>query len=456
MIKKTISLILSIALIFLLCVPAYAAADAPDISAEGSVVMDLTTGKVLFEKNPDEKLYPASLTKMLTAILVIENLSLGKTLKADDEVTSVGGSRLNMKTGEQIGAKDALYVMMIGSCNDLAVLLAKAVSGSVEEFAKLMNQKAAELGCTGSNFVNPSGLHDDDHYTTAHDMALIAKYCMDNVIFRDIVRNATFEYTRGSGAENPGSVDTIKTTNWMLNDTTHTMYVGNVKRTPMYEGCIGIKTGTTSQARGCLAAAAVRGSTTMLTVVMHSDGDSKGSYERFVDTIKLMDWALGNYRTSSIMRMSTELGTIKVKKGAVNKVTAVLASDIYITLSSDQSDSSITTEVELDSTLRAPVSQGMVCGKVSVYQDGTLIGQYDAVTASKVDEGGVLSNFGIEDAVAKKIFGAVIAVIVIVIVAFAGYIVYLKIKSERIKKRKAARARARREAEERERENGPL
>ena len=433
--------------------PAHAVSDAPQITAQGAVVMDFTTGELLYEKGAQDRLYPASLTKILTAIVVLENLSLGKTLKADSEVASTGGSRLKMKVGEQISARDALYVMMIGSCNDLAVLLAKAVAGSVSEFSKLMNEKAKEIGCTGTNAVNPNGLHDDEHYTTAHDMALIARYAMQNPVFRDIVRNETYSYTRGQGAEKPGTVEVINTTNWLLNDTTHTMYVGSQKRTPKYEGCIGIKTGHTPQAKGCLAAAATKEGTTILAVVLNSDGDSKGSYERFVDTIKLFDWAFANYRTVSVLRMGTDMGTLKVRKGKVNKVQAVLASDVYATLTSDQDDSVISYDVELDKTIKAPFNQGEVCGKVIVKHDGEPAGEYEIVTASAVKEGGFFSIFGISDETAKLI-GRILLIIVIVLIAgFVGYIAYLKVKSERIKKRKAARAKARREAEEKEREN---
>ncbi len=451
--KKFLSVFLAAVLLAGAClVPAHAVSDAPDITAEGAVTMDFTTGEVLFEKGADKQLYPASLTKILTAVVVLENLSMGKTLKADEEVAATGGSRLKMKNGEQISAKDALYAMMIGSCNDLAVLLAKAVSGSVSEFCKLMNDKAEELGCTGTNFVNPNGLHADDHFTTAHDMAIISRYAMQNAIFRDIVRNESYKLTRGKGAEKPGTEETITTTNWLLNDTTHTMYVGSSRRTPKYDGCIGIKTGHTPQARGCLVAAAARDGSTMLTVVLHSDGDSNGSYERFVDSIKLLDWAFANYRTVSVLKMGMDMGTLKVKKGKTNKVSAVLASDVYATLSSDQDDSMITYDVELDKTIKAPFNQGTVCGKVTVKHDGEFAGEYEIVTASAVKEGGFFSNFGISDEVVKKIGKILLFVVIAAFLIFAGYIGALKIKSERIKKRKAARAKARREAEERERE----
>ena len=447
----SISLILAAALLFAPLANISHASEMPAITAEGAILIDLTTGEVLWEKNPDERLYPASCTKLITAILALENLALNNELTADEEVASTGGSRLSMKVGEKVTVKDAIYELLIGSCNDLAVLLAKAVSGSVEEFARLMNSKAAELGCTNTHFVNPNGLHDDDHYTTAQDLARIAVYCMKNATFREIVKYSEYTYTRGEGSGKSGTVETMKNGNWLLNDTTHVMYVGNQRRTPKYEGCIGIKTGWTSESKGCLIAAAVKGNTTLLSVVLKSDGDSNGSYERFVDTIKMLDWGFANYRTYPGMRMGAEMGEIPVKRGEFNKVKVLLGSDIYATLSSSQSDGAVTTKLTLDDSIQAPFDKGTQCGKVEVFVDGVKSSEHTVVTADAVKKGGILSAFGIEDADAKRIFGGILTVLLLAFVIFVAYIVYLKIKSERKKKRKAARAKAKAEALEKQR-----
>ena len=447
----SISLMLVIALLLAPLASISHASEMPPITAEGAILIDLTTGEVLWEKNPEERLYPASCTKLMTAILSLENLAMNNELTADQEVASTGGSRLSMKVGEKVTVKDAVYELLIGSCNDLAVLLAKAVSGSVEEFARLMNSKAAELGCTDTHFVNPNGLHDDDHYTSAQDLARIAVYCMKNATFREIVKYSQYTYTRGEGSGKKGAVETMTNGNWLLNDTTHVMYVGNQRRTPKYEGCIGIKTGWTSESKGCLVAAAVKGNTTLLSVVLRSDGDSNGSYERFVDTIKLLDWGFANYRTYPAMRMGAEMGEIPVKRGEFNKVKVLLGSDIYATLDTAQSDSAVTTKLTLDESITAPFDKGTACGKVEVFVDGVKNSEYPVVTAEAVKKGGILSVFGIEDADAKRIFGGILTVLLLAFVIFVAYIVYLKIKSERKKKRKAARAKAKAEALEKQR-----
>ncbi len=450
MFKKAVSMILTIALVIsALTVPAFAESAPPELSAEGVLLIDLTTGEVLYEKDPDKQLYPASTTKMMTALLVMENLNLNTTLKADADVASTGGTRLGMKAGEQISAKDALYEMLIGSCNDLAVLLAKAVAGTVEDFAVMMNEKAKEIGCTNTHFVNPSGLHDENHYTTANDLALIAVYCMKKPEFREIVKRSTYTYVRGKGADNPGATETMSSSNWLLNDTSHYMYVGDTRRTPKYDGCIGIKTGWTSQAKGCLVGAATKNGTTLMSVVLKSNGSTNGSYERFIDSIKLLDWGFANYRTYQAASMGKEMGTIAVRNGEFNKVRAVLSTDVYTTLTTLQKDSEVTTQVRLDNSVTAPFDQGTPCGKMDVFVDGQKVGEYDIITASAIKKGGILSVFGIEDATAKKIFAAALIILVVAVVVFIVNLAMRKVKSDKKRARKAAEVKARREELER-------
>ncbi len=434
--KKILSIFIALVIVLGAWAPVFAEGDVPDVTAQAVLVMDLTTGDILYENNADARMYPASLTKILTGIIVIENVSLGATLTADDEVAVVEPTALRMKTGEQINAKDALYCMLVASCNDLAELFAKHVSGSVSEFAKLMNRKAEEIGCTSSHFVNPHGLHDDDHYTTARDLAKIVSYCMKNELFREIVKLPEYTITRGKGANKPGSAETVRSTNWLLYNTTTTIYVGPDKTTPKYEGCIGIKTGYTEEAGGCLIAAAERNGTTIVSIVLGSHGDSRGTYERAVDSIKMLNYGFENFRTLSFRKLGEEVGTLKVKGGEFNKVKAVLGSSIAVTLRNGESDSDVTTKMVLDESVKAPVERGVKCGTLEVYVGGELRGSYDIVTASAIKKGGPLSVFGIEDRDAKKIFLALEVFVALVVLAVLTCLVYAKIKSERRKIRR--------------------
>lgn len=415
---------------------AYGASEVPETTAGAALVADLTTGEILYEKNADSRMYPASLTKIMTGILTIENVSLGVTLTADDDIAAVEPTILKMKAGEQIKAKDALYCMLIASCNDLAVLFAKHISGSTAEFAKLMNQKAEELGCENTHFVNPHGLHDEDHYTTARDLFKIVSYCMKNDLFREIVGMTEYTYTRGKGALNPGKEETVKTTNWLLNNTTTSIYVGPDKRTPKYDGCIGIKTGYDDEAKGCMIAAAEKDGTTIVSIVLRSDGDTSGIYERVVDSIKLLQWGQENFRTYKVVSAGQDLGTVKVKRGAVKTVGAALKDDIYTTLENSESGENVTYEAVLNGPVQAPVARGDVIGKVKLSVGGEPRGEYDIVATSSVDKGGPLSVFGIDDATAAKIFTLLLMLVMIAAVSAGMYFVYVKVRSDRAKARK--------------------
>ena len=413
------------------------------IYGEAAVVADLTTGDVLFTKNAYQKMYPASTTKMMTCILALENLDLNSTITVDGKASGLGGNTLNLKTGERFLAKDLLYGTMIESANDGAMAIALAVAGNEEDFAAMMNKKADEIGCTNTHFVNPHGLHNDNHYSTAYDLFLIARYCMQNETFRDIV--STVSYT--IPATNMTSETRVReNTNWLLNNTTNSLYVNGVKRLPKYDGCIGIKTGMTNKAGNCLVAAAKRNNTTIIAVTLKAPGP----YERVADGIALLDLGFNTIKTEKPLSKGTELGTIKVKRGSVKTVNALLDSDVFATLKMQETADIITSKVELNEELTAPVSKGAIVGKVSVFKAGTLVGDYNAVAANDVPKGGPLSVFGIDDATAAKI-GKVIKIIliilVILVVLFAAWVVYEKEKVRRKKARKAARLKAKQEAE---------
>ena len=415
---------------------AFGASEAPEVTAGAVIVADLTTGEILYEKNADGRMYPASLTKIMTGILTIENVSLGTTLIADDDTAAVEPTILKMKAGEQITAKDALYCMLIASCNDLAELFAKHISGSIAEFAKLMNAKAEELGCENTHFVNPHGLHDNDHYTTARDLLKIVSYCMKNDLFREIVGMTEYTYTRGKGALEPGKTETVKTTNWLLNNTTTSIYVGNEKRTPKYEGCIGIKTGYDDGAKGCMIAAAEQNGTTIVSIVMGCDGDTSGIYERVVDSIKMLQWGQANFHTFKAASEGQSFGQVKVKRGAVKTVGAALKEDIYTTLDASQSGEEVSWEAVLNEPVPAPVARGDVIGKVKLSVGGEPRGEFDIVATSSVDKGGPLSIIGIDDATAARIGVAALMIVMIAAVSAGMYFVYVKVQGDRRKARK--------------------
>ncbi|MBR0138756.1 MAG: D-alanyl-D-alanine carboxypeptidase [Firmicutes bacterium] len=446
--KRFLSVFLSI-LVLTAVLPAgsaFAATDVPKLEAESAMVIDLTTGDVLYKLNENETRYPASTTKMITGILAIEKLDFKATLTADQEVAATLGTSLKLKDGEEINAWDALNAMMVGSCNDCAVLIAKAVAGSTYEFVNMMNAKLAEIGVTKTHFTNPHGLHEDDHYSCASDLAKIAMYCMENETFRQIVRQGDYTVP----ATNKTDQRVVDSTNLLIKDEndTNRIYVDNVLRYCKYPGVFGIKTGYTKAAGGCLISAAENDGTKVMCIVLKSS-----SMGRFADSIKLLDWAFANFRTVQCTHKGAVLEeTVNVKRGAFNKVGVKVADDIFYTIPSEAADSIITTRLVLQESIKAPVEAGMVLGTLEVYESGLKVGETDVLATEDIAKGGILSVFGIEDATAKKIWMGVTLFFVLLFALLATYVIVKRRQIAKKKAAKAARIKARQEEEERRRQ----
>lgn len=462
--KRIISIALCLALMLsIFAVPAYAVTPEPSrMEAEAYMLLDMRTGKVLLHQNEELELEPASTTKMVTGIIIIEEMEKNpglkeRTLVADAEVVKTGGTSLTFKEGEEINAWDALNALLIASCNDCAVLFAKTISGSVPAFVERMNQKLLEIeavidgetvGVTHTQFMNPHGLHDEGHYSTAKDLAVIAMYCMQNETFRQIV--GTSEYTIPKS--NKWDAREIVSTNKLLADDTTQMYVYNDKISTKYEGTFGVKTGFTTPAGGCLVAAAERKSegdqvsTMLMSVIMKS-----GQLSRFADTHKLLNWGFENYYTYKPVENGSDAGTLAVKRGAVKEVPLRTEGEFYIILPRDASTSVISTETHLSDMVTAPVTEGTKLGTIDILEGGELRGTVSVVAAATVEKGGPLSVFGIDDATAHKIFVGIIAGFVTLIVAFVAWVIWARHQTKVKKARKAARIKALREEEARRR-----
>ena len=260
------------------------------IYSEGAVLMDSSTGKVLYGKNENEKLYPASTTKILTAIIAIEKYNLNDKVKANNSALVAipsGYSSAAIQADESLTVQELLELFLIHSANEVGYIFAEDISGSVDDFAVLMNQKASEIGCKNTHFTNPSGIHNPNHYSTPYDMALIAKYCMKNETFRNIVSmtSCTIEPT------DKYEKRYFKNTNDLIDP----------KSKYYYENAIGIKTGFTSQAKNCLIAGSKKDNTELITVVLGAEATEDGRSGRYVDTINLFDYGFANYKTYKIL-----------------------------------------------------------------------------------------------------------------------------------------------------------
>lgn len=419
---------------------AFAAENPPELIAETAILIDATTGAILYEKNKDALMEPASTTKMITCLLAIENLPLDKIVTVDAETPFTEGSRIYLEEGEEITVEELLYALMIESANDTAVALAKEISGSVEGFADLMNERARELGAKNPSFKNPNGLHLEGHFASAYDLAMIAKAGMENPVFRMFV--STYKHTI---PETNKKVERyIYNTNRLIYDEVTKVSVKGVMRPARYEGATGIKTGYTSHAGGCLVSGAKRDGTELIAVVLKST-----DLNRYGDSIALLDYGFENYYTYKAVESGLELEDLEVTRGTVNHVSVEIKEDMYLTLPREASPELVTTEAVMDEIIVAPVAKGQQVGKIEVYEGGSLVGEIPILAAEDVPEGMFLSRFGVEDSVSAEVEKYVV-ITAGTIVFFLLLFVSLRIR-QKLRRKALREKRAREIAEDRAR-----
>ena len=318
--KSCLAFLLSLALILSVFSPVQAAEfpsswpQAPEIAEETGILMEATTGQVLFDKEMDEIRYPASTTKIMTALLILENVKdLSQTVTFTDVITpdlAPGNSTINAQVGEQLTVEECLYGIMLASANEVCTQMAVYVAGSVENFVSMMNKRAAELGCENTHFVNANGLPDPNHYTTAHDLARILTAAIQNEDFCRISGSASY---------------TIPPTNM-------TPYSRNLENSNAlikegeyhYEGVMAGKTGHTEAAKNTLVTAASRDGMTLVCVVLRSDGEN-----RFIDTVSLFDYGFNNFHLSPVYWLDPQnpSGYVVLPKGIESNVLTVTDKD---------------------------------------------------------------------------------------------------------------------------------
>ncbi|HHU63229.1 MAG TPA: D-alanyl-D-alanine carboxypeptidase [Clostridiales bacterium] len=320
-------------------VQARAHAQQPQISAQAAIVMEAGTNRVLYEKNIHKRLANASTTKILTAIIAIEHGKLSDMVRSSANAAKVGGSSIWLTEGEILSMEELLYGLMLNSGNDAAVAIAEHISGSVEGFAALMNKKAREIGAINSNFVNPHGLPDDNHYTTAYDLALIASYAMKNPIFRKIVST---EKRRISW---PGH-------EW------DRILINKNKLLSQYQGANGIKTGYTKKAGRCLVAAAQRNNMQLISVVLNCQ-------PMFEESIVLLDHAFDRFKPQPIIKKDRVLKQVKIEKGEEKNVQLVADKDIILPLAPGEINH-VRVFIDYPKYILAPVHRGKQYGTIKV------------------------------------------------------------------------------------------
>lgn len=354
----------------------FAFANELSLDGQGSILMDFDTKEILYEKNMDMQLYPASTTKIMTAILAIENANLSDIVTVDQEsINLTEGSHIALEPGERLTMEQLLYALLVQSANDAAYVIAKHISGSHEAFANLMNQKAKELGATNTHFVNPNGLHEDEHVTTAYDLAIIAQYAMQNESFRKFVNTLTYTIEPTNIKAEPRY---LKNTNKLL-FSTEAINVDGKYIPAKYEGASGVKTGTTGRALNCLVSFAEKDGQRLLAVVLKANGINVYS-----DTHKLLNYGFNNFSNTIIGYKNEFVENIKVENGIQGFVAGIIDNDFIYPLSNENINK-IQEKITIRENLAAPISSGEILGTKEYYLEDKLIGKANIVSTMDIE-----------------------------------------------------------------------
>ena len=333
--------------------------DDATAGAEGAVLIEASTQRVVLERDAQKKLPMASTTKVMTALIAIERCGLDEMVAVPDLAVGAEGSSMYLRHGEKLSMRDLLYGLMLTSGNDAAIAIAMHICGSVEQFADLMNKRARQLGCLNTHFVTPNGLHRDDHYTTALDLARITTAAMQNETFRTIVGTTYYQTATGD----------------------HIRHVKNKNRTLwQYEGGCGVKTGYTKASGRCLAFAAKRGDTLLIGVILNAPklwDVAFGMLDKGFDTIE----------TRTFMTASQRVRTISVHGGDKKTLELVAKGDILYPIDKNGADS-VELRVTAPAALAAPVEAGQAVGTLTLYVNGRDVASTELCAAEGVGRAG--------------------------------------------------------------------
>lgn len=339
---------------------------AVTVNSPNAILIDADTGRILYEKNAYESAYPASTTKILTAILTLENCELDEVAKASyAAIMSVpsGGSIANIQVDEELTIENLLKALLICSGNDAANVLAEYIGGSIESFASMMNTRAKELGAQNTHFVNANGLHEDDHYSCAYDLAIFAKYAMDHFpVFRDIVATSHFRL--------PASNKYTSDDRYFLNSNQLIIpNSSNSSKNYYYPYATGLKTGYTSAAKNCLVASATKDNVSLICVILGATQSDSGVSYRYTDAKALLDFGFDELVSNKFLDAGTVVDTVEVsnaKKGE-NTLELVTEKDLIATINRTDLYTEFEKTITIQENITAPISAGDVLGTITYH-----------------------------------------------------------------------------------------
>lgn len=363
------SLTVIFSLLSLLPAPQTVQAFNPKIHAKAALLMEPETGEVIFAYNEHEQLFPASITKIMTLLLVMEDLNNGE-IKLEDQVvvseraSSMGGSEIFLSAGDVVDLESLLIGITVGSANDAAVAVAEHLAGSVEAFAERMNKRAAELGMKNTNFVNPTGLHHDQHVTSAYDIALMSREIIKHPLF--------FNWSKTWMDENflEGKIKSGK------------VYLSNTNRLIFdYQHCDGLKTGFTRQSGHSISATAKRENTRFLAIILNAPS----SQVRYEEAANLLNHGFANYEYIPLAAEKEKIACLPVEKGHLTEVDVLVKENLSMLLKRGE-EISYTTETFLPKKLGAPLSDGSIVGKIKVTAGEKILREADLVAAENISK----------------------------------------------------------------------
>lgn len=369
---------------------AYGASFGPDIKGQAAIVYCASTDEILWQKNSDKKMNPASITKLMTCLIAIEKLGLDEKVTVKQSAVDaawLAQSEAWNVAGEELTVEELVYEAMLVSSNDAAITLAAAVSGSEKEFAELMNKRAEEIGCTNTNFINASGIEEKNHYSTAADVVKIAKEALSNKELLRIAGTGKYILPKTNKSESRD----LENSNYFLEGGKAKIDAsGNTVSVKKYKGVFGGKTGTTLARKATMVVGCEFDGLDVYVAVLDST-----VAKRYSDVKKLLDYAKENISSYEAFPKGQEFDKGKLKGGATNRIEGVAAEAGIVNLPEGASASLVTTEALYDENLTAPIKKGQKIGSVEIYLADEPVRTIDLLAAKDIKKGWFLSSFGI-------------------------------------------------------------
>ena len=422
---KRAFIIISVVL-FILMLSTAAYAETPNINAPSYILIDSKTGQILYEKNPNEKLYPASATKIMTAILALEKGNLDQLMTASQAAVyeiGVGGSNIGIMAGEEVRLEDLLNAMLMKSANETANIVAENLAPSRREFVEMMNKRALELGAVNTNYVNPCGLFDPNHYTTVSDFSKIARYAMTLPKFREIVCKETYKMPP---TNMHSKWDILPTTNKILKSSSS-----------FYTGMTGIKTGYTSQAGYSFVASAVNNDGMELIGIILSLKTPSADRDIFNFSKELLECGFRNFSIQKFVDDKTVITNVPVMNSAQDEsLDLVTAGELTTVLPNEKIDWNIKGTVNININAIAPIKEGEILGYIDYERNGYYLGRLDLAASKSIAEN-VESRFAQKSQVFKvdPLYLKTLVIIILLIALYLGlkYYLHKSIRYTRIK-----------------------